>query len=149
MKTTVPPPLLTLIFAGLMALLNLLVPWQIVLPFKLFILSACAFVATILLGESVLRFIRSKTTVNPLRPEKASSLVVAGVFRLSRNPMYLGMLLLLCSVAIYLDNPANIILIAGYVLVMNELQIKPEEQALQRLFGEDYITYCSRVRRWI
>jgi protein-S-isoprenylcysteine O-methyltransferase Ste14 len=149
LKTTVPPPLLTLIFAGLMALLNLLLPWQIVLPFKLFILSACAFVAMILLGESVLRFIRSKTTVNPLRPEKASSLVVAGVFRLSRNPMYLGMLLLLCSVAIYLDNPANIILIAGYVLVMNELQIKPEEQALQRLFGEDYITYCSRVRRWI
>ena len=63
--------------------------------------------------------------------------------------MYLGMLLLLCSVAIYLDNPANIMLIAGYILAMNELQIKPEEQALQRLFGEDYITYCSHVRRWI
>lgn len=94
-------------------------------------------------------FRRAKTTVNPLKPENASRLVVTGLYRYTRNPMYLGMLLLLCGLAIGFGNILGILALIAFVLSMNIFQIKPEERALTETFGATYVDYCKQVRRWI
>ena len=96
----------------------------------------------------VLRFRRQGTTVTPLHPEQASALVTGGLYRLSRNPMYLGLLCWTMALACYLGGLAvwlGPLLLWGW---LSRFQIVPEEQALQRRFGEAYANYCRRVRRW-
>ena len=102
-------------------------------------------VAIALLG--VISFRRAKTTVNPLHPEAASALVVSGIYRLTRNPMYLGLLLLLLGWAIFLGNA--LAFPVAYIPLMNRLQIIPEETALEAKFGADFAAYKSTVRRWL
>ena len=97
----------------------------------------------------VISFRLAKTTVNPLKPEAASSLVVSGIYRITRNPMYLGALLVLIGWAVFLANAAAFIVSAGFVLYLNRFQISPEEKALTIRFGPEFSTYCARVRRWI
>lgn len=97
----------------------------------------------------VLSFRRARTTVNPLKPETASSLVIAGIYHYTRNPMYLGMLLLLLSWSVYLASLWALLLVPFYVLYLNRFQIVPEERALFALFGTAYADYMARVRRWL
>jgi protein-S-isoprenylcysteine O-methyltransferase Ste14 len=97
----------------------------------------------------VVAFRRARTTVNPLHPEKATAVVDSGIFRFSRNPMYLGMLLALVAWAIYLANPVTLAGPVLFVLYMNRFQIGPEERALSGIFGGPYREYLGRVRRWI
>ena len=87
--------------------------------------------------------------MNPTRPNATSSLVTGGVFRLTRNPMYLSLLLYLLAWAAYLSNWLALLLVPVFVLYINELQIKPEERALSTLFGDEYRSYAARVRRWL
>ncbi len=97
----------------------------------------------------ILAFRTSRTTINPLKPERASSIVTGGVYRVSRNPMYLGLGLLLVAWAIYL---AAVWSLAGpvlYVWYITRFQIVPEERVLERIFGEEYLAYTARVRRWL
>jgi len=99
---------------------------------------------------AVLAFFKARTTVNPVNIEKASKLVTAGLYRFTRNPMYLGVSLLLTGWGLWLGNPLSLIIgVTGFVLVMNAIQIKPEEEALKKIFGQDYIDYTKTVRRWI
>jgi protein-S-isoprenylcysteine O-methyltransferase Ste14 len=97
----------------------------------------------------VVEFRRARTTVNPLKPDTASALVDGGVYRLTRNPMYLGFALALLGWGIFLSNPACLALLFAFVGYMNRFQIVPEERALQALFGEAFIAYRSKVRRWL
>lgn len=150
MKTKIPPPIITLVLALAMLGAHYLYP----LVFGSSTLRSlgafiCIALAVVFLSESLLSFIRHKTTVLPFAPEKASHLVVSGVYKVSRNPMYLGMLLLLLSLMLYLGNPALVPFLLVYVVVLTKLQIHPEEQALKKLFGADYEAYCLQVRRWI
>ncbi len=94
-------------------------------------------------------FLKRKTTVNPLSPNKAKVFVNQGLYRYSRNPMYLGMSLLLLAWIIFLGAFLGLIFLAGFMFVLTELQIKPEEKALEAKFGEAYRTYRKKVRRWI
>lgn len=98
---------------------------------------------------AVASFIAAKTTVNPLRPSRTSSLVTTGIFRISRNPMYLGDLLVLAALAVWLGNVVNVVLLVFFIWYINRFQIIPEERALTNLFGESYVAYFSRVRRWL
>lgn len=98
---------------------------------------------------SVLAFLRAKTTVSPLQPDKANTLVVSGLYRISRNPMYLGLALLLTGWAIWLGAAASFLIVAGFVAYITLFQIKPEEAALEETFGDEFTAYCARVRRWI
>ncbi len=91
----------------------------------------------------------ARTTVNPIKIEKASRLVTSGLYSISRNPMYLGLALILMGWAILLGNPINIAPLILFILFMNILQIKPEERILEQKFGQDYLRYKARVRRWI
>lgn len=100
-----------------------------------------------ILGVGVFR--RAKTTVNPMKPECASSLVSSGIYRRTRNPMYLGFLLILLGWAVYLSNAFAFACTAGFCLYLDRFQIRPEEQALESRFGQDFNDYKSRVRRWI
>lgn len=97
----------------------------------------------------LLAFRASRTTVNPLSPHKASALVTRGVYRVTRNPMYVGMLCLLLAWAVQLS---AWLALAGpliFVAYLTRFQIQPEERALQTLFGDAYAQYTSRVRRWL
>lgn len=93
-------------------------------------------------------FRRARTTINPTDPSKASRLVTHGPFRFTRNPMYLGFVLMLTGWALWLDNWAGFLGIPLFVMVVTVLQIVPEERALQNCFGEEYARYRQRVNRW-
>ena len=110
----------------------------------LFAVAGLALVAT-----SMLKFRRASTTVDPFHPEEASHLLVGGIFRYSRNPMYISLLLVLIGWATWLGSLYNLAVLALFVCYITVFQIKPEEKALKNLFGEEYERYCSSVRRWI
>jgi protein-S-isoprenylcysteine O-methyltransferase Ste14 len=94
-------------------------------------------------------FVRAKTTMNPTKPGATSSLVTHGVYRLTRNPMYLSLALYLFALIVYLSNWLALLLLPVFVLYISQFQIKPEERALSALYGPEYASYKSRVRRWL
>ena len=146
----IPPPLVGAIVAALMGWTAGGTGWH--LPAGAGGLSVVLLVAVGLAFDlaGLLAFRASHTTVNPLRPGRASSLVTGGVYRITRNPMYVGMVFLLLAWGVYLAHwPALLLGPAAYVLYLNRFQIAPEERVLLQLFGEDYRTYMGRVRRWI
>jgi protein-S-isoprenylcysteine O-methyltransferase Ste14 len=150
LELKVPPPAVALVIAVLMWLLSLLAPaLSFTIPARVLIASilAAAGVATAIAG--VATFARAKTTVNPTTPEKSSSLVSWGIYNVTRNPMYLGLLFVLTAWAIFLCNPLPFLLLPVYMLYINRFQIAPEERALTSLFGRDFAAYQTRVRRWI
>lgn len=98
---------------------------------------------------ALVHFLRSRTTINPLKPESASALVTGGIYRFTRNPMYLGLATLLLAWAIYLGNLAALAGLPLFILYMNRFQIASEERALEARFGAEYIAYRARVRRWV
>ncbi len=97
----------------------------------------------------LLAFRAARTTVNPLHPEKASALVSAGVYRVTRNPMYVGMLSLLLAWAAFLATPVALVGPLLFALYITRFQIIPEERILRERFGEPYVEYMKQVRRWI
>ena len=97
----------------------------------------------------VIAFIKLRTTVDPMHPEKASQLVVVGIYRYSRNPMYLGILLALTGVVFYLGSISGAVVVVLFVVFITKYQIVPEESSLKEKFGEDYSRYARSVRRWI
>jgi protein-S-isoprenylcysteine O-methyltransferase Ste14 len=94
-------------------------------------------------------FGRARTTVDPLRPEKASSLVTAGIYRRTRNPMYVALAIALLAWAVWLAHPLTLLGVAAFVAWISRFQIAPEERALHALFGAEFDRYCSEVRRWL
>lgn len=95
-------------------------------------------------------FTRDRTSIDPHHPEKASSLVTRGMYRFSRNPMYLGMVLFIAGWALWLSSLVALVVgPAAFITVMTLVQIRPEERALRSQFGSEYEGYCDRVRRWI
>lgn len=111
--------------------------WLFAIPGVLFTFSGIA------------AFRRERTTVDPTRPERASSLVVTGVYRYSRNPMYLGFLLVLTGWAIHIGNLLAFAALPFFVAYLTRFQIIPEERALLSRFGDDYRSYLGSVRRWL
>ncbi|WP_296653405.1 isoprenylcysteine carboxylmethyltransferase family protein [Paraburkholderia sp.] len=150
MKPRIPPPIVTLIAAALMWALHRWVPMSICFaaPWNLLgVLPALAGIATA--AAAVRRFRRAQTTTNPLNPGKASHLVTDGVFRFSRNPMYLGLTLFLTGWAIWLGTASPWFIVPLFVIFITVAQIRPEEQALGQIFGEEYADYRRHVSRWI
>lgn len=150
LELRIPPPVIMLATGILMWLASILfpglsVPW----------LHSAAWVAvTALLGLAisllgVVNFKRARTTVDPRRPAEATTLVTSGLYRYSRNPMYLGVLLVLIGWALFLGNLVSVLFIVGFALFINRYQILPEERLLQEKFGADFMAYKARVRRWI
>jgi len=150
MELKIPPPVVALITVALIWLCGTLfqaLTFQVPgLKFVALLLTMSGILIEI---TSVYRFIREKTTINPLNPKKSQSLVTHGFYRFSRNPMYLGMLLLLSAFTLWLANPTGLIPLVGFIGYITQYQIKPEEKILSELFGQHYEDYRSKVSRWI
>jgi len=96
-----------------------------------------------------LTFRRVRTTINPMRPKSTSTLVQSGVYKLTRNPMYLGLACILCGWAVYLWSPWALCGPLAFVAYITRFQIIPEERVLTVLFGEVYSAYRAKVGRWL
>lgn len=146
----VPPPVVGLLVAVAMWLAAGLPP-ALPLPDlarKLAAIAlACAGGCFDVLG--LLAFRKLRTTVNPLKPDKASTLATDGVYRVTRNPMYLGMAFLLSGWAVYLGAAWGLLGPAAFVAYLTRFQILPEERILEAKFGDAFADYRARVRRWL
>ena len=146
----IPPPAVGLGIGVLMwTLASLAMPLDIPFGVRLGIGLALVVAGVGIAIAGVVSFRRAKTTVNPLQPEKASSLVSSGLFQVTRNPMYLGMATALLGWAAYLASWPALLGVALFVLYINRFQIAPEERVMASLFGADYAAYKEKVRRWI
>ena len=103
--------------------------------------------ATALAGD--LAFKRARTTVNPFRPQNTSSLVTSGIYRFTRNPMYLGLLAIVLGWGTFLCSAFAFLGPVAFVAYITRFQIVPEERVLLAKFGSAYSTYLARVRRWL
>jgi protein-S-isoprenylcysteine O-methyltransferase Ste14 len=150
LELKIMPMALLLICAALMYALHRIVPQlDLILPLNGYLgaLLMLAGIAIVLAGAYAFR--QAKTTVNPLTPAAASNLVMSGIYRYSRNPMYLGFLLILAGWSQWVANLAAFIVLPAFVLYLNRFQITPEERAMHTRFGEQYANYCQRVKRWL
>lgn len=150
MKNKIPPPVI-LLLAGIAAwfIAHSEYGYPVDIPFALLVAIALAVGGLLVAARAIRQFGKAETTVNPLQPKEASSLVDDGIFGRTRNPMYLGLLLVLLGWSMWLQSAGNVLVLLAFVLYITELQIKPEEEALRKVFGQTYIDYCARVRRWI
>ena len=95
-------------------------------------------------------FKKSETTVNPMKPETSTSLVTSGIFKYTRNPMYLGLAFILLASCFYFSSLLGIIIyVPLFIFYITVFQIIPEEESMKSLFNDEYLNYCSKVRRWI
>lgn len=145
------PPLAVTFLAGLAAwLIAHAVPAMRVDTAALPMIAA----ALALLGSGctvlgVISFRRARTTVNPMNPDATTALVMSGIYRFTRNPMYLGFLLMLVGELTWLGSPLAATTAPAFVIYLNRFQIAPEECALNAQFGPEFIAYTARVPRWL
>ena len=118
-------------------------------PYQMIVSLLVFMVGVLIITIGGYSFRQANTTVNPATPEKTTQLVKSGLYRHSRNPMYIGFFAWLVAAAIFIGNPINILLLPVYVGLVNRLYIVPEEMALGRLFGNDFMEYKDKVRRWL
>jgi protein-S-isoprenylcysteine O-methyltransferase Ste14 len=150
LELKIPPPIVALVVGAAMWALSRVTPVLAIHG----VASTVAAVAIAIVGGGIglagnLAFHHAKTTANPFKPELASSLVTRGVYRITRNPMYLGLLLALVGWAVYLVSAWCLLGPVVFAAYVTEFQIKPEERILRSLFGDEYAKYASRVRRWV
>lgn len=150
LELKIPPPVVALLLALLMWLTSRAVA-PVEVPFALRIGAALvlAGIGQTITISGMVAFRRAKTTVNPMKASAASSLVTRGVYRFTRNPMYLGLMLTLFGWAVFLSSPLAMLWLAAFVLYINRFQIIPEERVLTSLFGAEYAKYKNEVRRWV
>jgi len=150
LELKIPPPIVALVVALLMWLTPAMAG-LVQIPYSARVLCAVIFICV---GQGIgiagmVAFHRAKTTVNPVKASLASSLVTRGVYRYTRNPMYVGLSLTLLAWAVFLANPFAVPWVVVYVLYITRFQIIPEERVLTSLFGQEYEAYKGKVRRWI
>jgi len=148
METKIPPPIVTLVF-GLSIYFSRGIFQVVEIKYSFYFGILLLLLGFFILISAVRLFRKDKTTVNPLSPEQATKLVTDGIFKHSRNPMYLGMALILGSIAVFFNFMGGIILIALFCAYITKFQIIPEEKAMKDLFSDDFEKYIKVTRRWI
>lgn len=149
MQNKIPPPILLLVFgAAMWFVAHSEFAYTVTIPYALLPAIVLAAVGVLISARAIRQFRAAETTMNPLQPETASALVQNGIFGVTRNPMYLGLLLVLAGWCVWLQSLGNLGVLLVFVVALTELQIKSEEAALRKIFGADYEQYCRRVRRW-
>lgn len=150
LELKIPPPLVFLVCAAAM--------WGIaaLFPAAVFIFPGRQLLGGLLIAAGitfdiagVIAFYRARTTIHPIKPEKTAAIVTTGIYRISRNPMYVGLLLFLLAWALSLANPLTIIMLPVFVAYITRFQIIPEERILTAKFGATYLAYQQAVRRWL
>ena len=150
LELRIPPPIVGLVVAiGIWALAHHSPVLQLPKIARLSVALALAATGAAVALGGVMSFRRARTTVNPLKPETSVTLVSTGVYSFTRNPMYLGMALVLVAWSAYLASPWSLVGPLLFALYITRFQIIPEERVLNRLFGEPFVEYRKRVRRWL
>ena len=150
LELKIPPPVVGLLTAALMYGVSRALPEAaIAIPLRVVWAVVLAAAGLAIDLSALLAFRRHRTTVNPLSPQRASRIVTSGVYHFTRNPMYLGMLLLLTAWAVVQGNAAAFLGLPLFVLYITAFQIQPEERVLSAQFGAPYLQYLQQVRRWI
>ena len=150
LELKIPPPAIAALMAGAMWGISALTP-LIAAPEYIRVVAAVviAFVGGLVSIAGIVSFRFARTTVNPMKPETTTSLVCSDIYRLTRNPMYVGLLLVLVAWAVFLSSAWALLGPLAFVLYMNRFQIAPEERVLSAMFGTEYSAYKSTVRRWL
>jgi len=149
LELKVPPLALVFLFGALMWLVSAYSVLTVALPWRSAVAFICCAAGLAIALAGVVAFRRAKTTVNPLTPEATTTMVTSGIYRFTRNPMYLGFLLVLAGWAMYLSNVLAFALLPLFVWHMNRFQILPEERALGAKFSDAFTAYKCTVRRWL
>jgi protein-S-isoprenylcysteine O-methyltransferase Ste14 len=149
LETRIPPPVVALVMLLLMWNLAAWLPGPLPPSWH-----ASAALALVVIGAAfdlaaLWAFHRARTTINPMKPQATAHLVTGGVYRLTRNPMYLGLVLFLSAAMVYLWSPWAVLGPLGFVAYINRFQIAPEERVMRERFGADYTAWCASVRRWL
>lgn len=153
LETKIPPPIVMMLFGFAMWNTSVITPAIELSPetryFRYLGLGVFAVLGLIGLLSGAISFRLAKTTVNPLKPEEATSLVTSGIYKVTRNPMYVGMVFLLCAWTLYLSSLWATPFIFLFMAYIHRYQIIPEERALIRNFNQEFIVYKARVRAWL
>jgi protein-S-isoprenylcysteine O-methyltransferase Ste14 len=150
LERLIPPPLLLLIAGAAMWGLRWLTGAVAAAgSARLAIASAIAVAGLLFAAPAIIAFRRAATTISPVDIDAASALVTGGSYRLSRNPMYVGLTCLLLGWAVYLAAPWTLLGPLAFVLYVTRFQIVPEERVMIAKFGRDYVAYQARTRRWL
>ena len=147
-KLKIPPPILVIILITSIYFssdkLDLIsIPYRT--SFSYVILS----IGILVIINPVVKFIKSKTTVNPVEFKNVEKLVTSGIYKYSRNPMYLGMIMIIISTTVYYLNFYSLLTPFIFYFWINRFQIKREEVFLEEKFGQEYLSYKTKTRRWI
>ena len=146
----IPPLAVALIGAGLMWFVSRFISGlEFDVPAKGFFAGAFAAAGLTVSALGFVAFKRVGTTLNPMKPHTSSALVSGGIYKVTRNPMYLGFLLALIGWAVFLVDGVTLLILPMFIAYMNRFQIEPEEKALTATFGSAFLDYMKRVRRWI
>ena len=144
----IPPPLLVLI----LIISNYFSSKKIdliFLPYQKLISFILLFIGILILINPILKFIKSRTTIDPIKFKKVNKLITSGIYKYSRNPMYLGLLMIVISTTIFYLNIFSITTPIIFYFWINKFQIKREEIFLTKKFGKEYLLYKTKTRRWI
>ena len=151
LELKIPPPLVAAVVAGAMVAAAVWLPPVLEVSYGVrlggVLVLAGAGACFDLAGLRAFR--KAHTTFNPLRPDRAAAVVTTGVYRVTRNPMYLGLVLILLGLALYLASPWAVLGPPVFVAYITRYQIQPEERVLAARFGTPYTDYCAQVRRWL
>ena len=144
----IPPPLLVLIlvisnYFSSKKIDLILLPNQDITSIIIFLIGM------LILINPIFKFIKSKTTIDPIKFKKVNKLITSGIYKYSRNPMYLGLLMIVISTSIFYLNICSIITPILFYCWINRFQIKREEIFLTEKFGKEYLLYKTKTRRWI
>jgi len=144
----IPPPLLVLIlvisnYFSSKKIDLILLPNQNLISFIIFLIGM------LILINPILKFIKSKTTIDPIKFKKVNKLITSGIYKYSRNPMYLGLLMIVISTSIFYLNIFSFTTPILFYFWINRFQIKREEIFLKEKFGKEYLLYMTKTRRWI
>ena len=147
-KLKIPPPILVIILITSIYFssdkLDLIsIPYRTL--FSIVILS----IGILIIINPVVKFIKSKTTVNPVEFKNVEKLVTSGIYKYSRNPMYLGMIMIIISTTVYYLNFYSLLTPFIFYFWINRFQIKREEVFLEEKFGQEYLSYNTKTRRCI
>ncbi|MCR4339307.1 MAG: isoprenylcysteine carboxylmethyltransferase family protein [Gemmatimonadaceae bacterium] len=146
----IPPLLIALAAAAAMWLLARSYPeWAMPFEMRGAVATAVAVIGVMAVVAGAIQFRRARTTITPLNPAAASALVVSGIYRFTRNPMYLGVAIVLLAWAVYLSHPLALLGVVAFAAYIHRFQIIPEEKTLRALFPGAYEAYARQVRRWL
>ena len=150
LELKIPPPVVALLIAGAMWGISLVAPlFEVPASIRVVAAATIALAGVGFTSAGIISFRRARTTINPLKPETASALVCSGIYGMTRNPMYVGLLFVLFAWAVFLSSAWALLGPLALVLYLNRFQIAPEERVLSAMFGSGYSAYKSRVRRWL